>query len=227
MSEKKALIELRDVAKHYKKGGEVVKAVDGINQKIPRKGMVAIVGPSGSGKSTLLHMIGAMDRPTRGEVIVAGKTLNGLPEKELTRFRRQTIGFVFQTFNLIPNLTALENVMLPMEFNGVSKPERIRRAKSLLDRLGLGQRLKHRPSELSGGEMQRVAIARALANDPPLILADEPTGNLDSQSGQAIYELLKEISKERTVLVVTHAEPLAQMANAVLHIRDGRLERNG
>ena len=155
---------------------------------------------------------------------MAGKTLNGLPESELTRFRRRTVGFVFQTFNLIPNLTAFENVTLPMEFNEVPKPERVTRAKSLLERLGLGQRFKHRPSELSGGEMQRVAIARALANNPQLILADEPTGNLDSQAGQMIYELLKEISKERTVLVVTHAEALAQMAAKVLHIRDGRLE---
>ena len=198
--------------------------MDGINQEVPTTGMVAIVGPSGSGKSTLLHMIGAMDRPTRGDVIVAGKTLNGLPERELTGFRRKIVGFVFQTFNLIPNLTALENVMLPMEFDHVPKPERIRRAKSLLERLGLGQRLKHRPSELSGGEMQRVAIARALANNPPLVLADEPTGNLDSQTGQTIYELLKEISSERTVLVVTHAETLAQMANTVLHIMDGRIQ---
>ncbi len=224
MSDNKALIELRDVAKYYKKGGEIVKAVDGINQEVPARGMVAIVGPSGSGKSTLLHMIGAMDRPTRGEVRVATKVLNGLPERELTRFRRETVGFVFQTFNLIPNLTALENVTLPMEFNYVPKPERVRRAKSLLERLGLGQRLKHRPNELSGGEMQRVAIARALANDPPLILADEPTGNVDSQAGQMIYELLKEISKERTVLVVTHAEALAQMADKLLHIRDGRVK---
>lgn len=198
MSEKKTLIELRDVAKYYKKGGEIVKAVDGINQEVPTTGMVAIVGPSGSGKSTLLHIIGAMDRPTRGEVSVAGKVLNGLAAKELTRFRRETVGFVFQTFNLIPNLTALENVCLPMEFNRVPKDERLPRAKSLLEQLGLGRRFKHRPSELSGGEMQRVAIARALANDPPLILADEPTGNLDSQAGQMIYELLKEISRERT-----------------------------
>jgi len=224
MNKKKALIELRDVAKHYNKAGEVVKAVDGINQDIPPIGMVAIVGPSGSGKSTLLHMIGAMDRPTRGEVMVAGKFLNGLAAKDLTRFRRETVGFVFQTFNLIPNLTALENVSLPMEFNHVTKDERLRRAKSLLERLGLGQRLKHRPSELSGGEMQRVAIARALANNPPLILADEPTGNLDSQAGQMIYDLLKEISKERSVVVVTHAEVLAQMANTVLHIKDGRIQ---
>ncbi len=226
MSENKTLIELRDVAKYYNKGSEIVKAVDGINQVVPTTGMIAIVGPSGSGKSTLLHLTGAMDRPTRGQIIVAGKNLNGLAEKDLTHFRRETVGFVFQTFNLIPNLTALENVSLPMEFNHVAKDERLQRAKSLLERLGLGQRLKHRPSELSGGEMQRVAIARALANDPPLILADEPTGNLDSQAGQMIYELLKEISNERTVLVVTHAEPLAQMADKLLHIRDGRLKNN-
>jgi ABC-type lipoprotein export system ATPase subunit len=223
MSEKKTLIELRDVAKYYKKGGEIVKAVDGIDQEVPTTGMVAIVGPSGSGKSTLLHIIGAMDRPTRGEVSVAGKVLNGLAAKELTRFRRETVGFVFQTFNLIPNLTALENVYLPMEFNRVPNDKRLPRAKSLLEQLGLGRRFKHRPSELSGGEMQRVAIARALANNPPLVLADEPTGNLDSQAGQMIYELLKEISRERTVLVVTHAEALAQMANKVLYIKDGRL----
>ncbi len=226
MSETKVLIELRDVAKHYQKGSEVVKAIDRINLEVQERGMAAIVGPSGSGKSTLLHLIGAMDRPTRGEVIVAGKTLNGIAGKDLTRFRCRTVGFVFQTFNLIPNLTALENVMLPMEFNGVPKVERLRRGKALLGQVGLGHRLRHRPNELSGGEMQRVAIARALANNPPLILADEPTGNLDSQAGQMIYELLKEISRERTVLVVTHAEALAQMADRVLHIGDGRLKDN-
>ena len=224
MSDSTAVVSLQDVAKHYAKGGEVVKALDGVDLAIHGTGMVAIVGPSGSGKSTLLHLIGAMDRPTRGDVIVGGQALNDLPEKALTRFRRQTVGFVFQTFNLIPNLTALENVMLPMEFNQVPKPEGVRRAKQLLDRVGLAPRLTHRPNELSGGEQQRVAIARALANNPPLILADEPTGNLDSKTGQVIYELLKEIAQERTVLVVTHAEPLAQMADRVLHITDGRLE---
>jgi len=186
--------------------------------------MVAIVGASGSGKSSLLHVMGAMDRPTSGEVLVADQALNTLSEDALTRFRRQTVGFVFQSFNLIPNLTALENVMLPMEFNGVPAEERRRRARALLERVGLGQRLDHRPRELSGGEQQRVAIARALANDPPLILADEPTGNLDSKTGQMIYELLKEISKERTVLVVTHAEALAAMADRIVHIRDGQLK---
>lgn len=224
MSKPKALIEFRDVAKYYKKGSEVVKAVDGVNLEIQEKGMVAIVGPSGSGKSTLLHLMGAMDRATRGEVIVAGQVLNGLAASELTRFRRERVGFVFQSFNLIPNLTAIENVLLPMEFNHVPKEQRIQRAKSLLNRVNLGHRLNHRPHELSGGEMQRVAIARALANDPPLILTDEPTGNLDSQAGRVVYELLREISHERTVVVVTHAEPLAEMADGVLHIRDGRIQ---
>jgi len=223
MNSATALIELRGVSKSYRKGGETIDAIADVDLELPEQGMVAIVGPSGSGKSTLLHMIGAMDRPTRGEVIVAGQSVNGLWQGDLTRFRRQTVGFVFQTFNLIPNLTALENVALPMEFNGVAKSERTRRAKALLERFQLGHRLKHRPSELSGGEMQRVAIARAIANEPRLVLADEPTGNLDSKTGTLIYELLKDISQGRTVLVVTHAEPLAAMADRVLHLQDGRI----
>jgi ABC-type lipoprotein export system ATPase subunit len=223
MSEKGVLIALRGVTKLHRKGQETIHALDGIDFDVAEKGMVAIVGASGSGKSSLLHVIGAMDRPSAGELRVAGQDLNTLPEAALTRFRRQTVGFVFQAFNLIPNLTALENVVLPMEFNGVSASERRERAKALLERVGLGKRLGHRPRELSGGEQQRVAIARALANDPPLVLADEPTGNLDSKTGQVIYELLKEIARERTVVVVTHAEVLAQMADRVVHIKDGRL----
>ncbi len=217
------VVRLKDAAKHYRRGAEVVKALDGVDLRIDGPGMVAIVGPSGSGKSTLLHLIGAMDRPTRGEIIVAEEVLNGLPDKALRRFRRRTIGFVFQSFNLIPNLSALENVTLPMEFAKVGKAEREARAQRLLDQVGLRHRLTHRPGELSGGEQQRVAIARALANAPPLILADEPTGNLDTESGQKIYELLQEVARERTVLVVTHAEALARMADRVLHIQDGRL----
>jgi len=217
------LVELRNVSKSYRKGSETVDAVAGIELTMQERGMVAIVGPSGSGKSTLLHMIGAMDRPTRGEILVAGQAVNRLSSGELTRFRRETVGFVFQTFNLIPNLTALENVALPMEFNGVSASERSVRAKALLERFQLGHRLKHRPRELSGGEMQRVAIARAVANQPRLVLADEPTGNLDSRSGQIIYELLQEVSRERTVIVVTHSEELARLADRVIHIRDGHL----
>ena len=223
MSEAPAVVQLQAVTKYYPRGREVVKALDGVDLSLAGRAMAAIVGPSGSGKSTLLHVIGAMDRPTRGEVIVAGQALNGLPEQALTRFRRQTVGFVFQTFNLIPNLSALENVTLPMEFNQVPKAARQARARQLLDQVGLGHRLTHRPGELSGGEQQRVAIARALANDPPLIMADEPTGNLDTESGQKIYALLKEVAHQRTVLVVTHAEPLARLADTVLQIKDGSI----
>ncbi|MBI1965672.1 MAG: ABC transporter ATP-binding protein [Betaproteobacteria bacterium] len=217
------VVQLKQVTKVYRKGAQEVRALDGIDLRVEPPGMLAVVGPSGSGKSSLLHMIGAMDRPTGGEVVVAGRHLAALGDAELTGFRRKTVGFVFQSFNLIPNLTALENVMLPMEFNGVDKGERGRRALTLLERVGLRARAAHRPGELSGGEQQRVAIARALANDPPLVLADEPTGNLDSKTGQVIYELLEEIARERTVIVVTHAEPLAQRAKHVIHIQDGRL----
>ncbi|MBI3436342.1 MAG: ABC transporter ATP-binding protein [Proteobacteria bacterium] len=218
------LIELRAVSKSYRKGGERIDAIAGIDLVVEERGMVAIVGPSGSGKSTLMHLVGAMDRPTSGEIGVGGHMVNRLSPRELTQFRRRTVGFVFQMFNLVPNLTALENVALPMEFNGVARAERADRASSLLGQFGLGQRLRHLPRELSGGEMQRVAIARAVANAPRLILADEPTGNLDSRSGQMIYELLQQISRERTVMVVTHAQDLANLANRVIHIRDGRLQ---
>ena len=218
-----ALIELRSVSKAYRKGRAEVRALDGIDLSVSERGMVAIVGPSGSGKSSLLHLVGAMDRPSAGEVEVAGQALGALAENALAGFRLKTIGFVFQGFNLIPNLSALENVMLPMEFAGVAPNERRRRAEALLARLGLEARANHRPAELSGGEQQRTAIARALANDPPLVLADEPTGNLDSKTGQMIYELLRDVSAERTVLVVTHAEALAQMAARVVHMKDGKL----
>ncbi len=218
-----ALIVLRGVNKLYRRGEQVVRALDGIDFATPTRGMVAIVGPSGSGKSSLLHVVGAMDRPTAGEVVVSGRRLDTLPESALTAFRRTSVGFVFQSFNLIPNLSALENVMLPMEFAGVAGVERRRRAADLLGQVRLSARLTHWPRELSGGEQQRVAIARALANDPPLVLADEPTGNLDSETGQVIYELLKEIAATRTVLVVTHAEPLAQLADRVVRIKDGKL----
>ncbi len=218
-----ALIALRGVSKLYHRGDQVVKALDGIDLSLPERGMAAIVGPSGSGKSSLLHLIGAMDRPSEGEVLVAGQLLNTLPESGLTAFRRNTVGFVFQSFNLIPNLSAIENIILPMEFAGVAAEQRKRRAAALLEQVNLSARSTHRPRELSGGEQQRVAIARALANNPRLILADEPTGNLDSRTGQVIYDLLKQIAVTRTVVVVTHAELLAAMADRVLHIRDGQL----
>lgn len=221
--EREGLIMLRDVSKLYRRGEQVLKALDSINLAVSEPGMVAIAGPSGSGKSSLLHVIGAMDRATSGEVLVAGQLLNTLPAAGLTAFRRDAVGFVFQSFNLIPNLSALENVMLPMEFAGVERDERRRRAEQLLAQVGLSARLTHRPRELSGGEQQRVAIARALANNPRLVLADEPTGNLDSKTGRVIYDLLKEVAATRTVVVVTHAEALAALADHVVHIQDGRL----
>ena len=217
-----ALIVLRAVRKHYRRGGQEVRALDGIDLEVPHRGMTAVVGASGSGKSSLLHIIGAMDRPTSGEVTVANRRLDLLSQHELTAVRRVTVGFVFQSFNLIPNLSALENVMLPMEFAGMPASDRRRRASALLARVNLAARASHRPRELSGGEQQRVAIARALANDPPLVLADEPTGNLDSQTGQMIYALLKELAAERTVVVVTHAEGLAKAADRIVHIQDGK-----
>ncbi len=221
--ERAALIVLRSASKIYQRGDQVVRALDAIDLSVAERGMIAVVGPSGSGKSSLLHLVGAMDRASSGEVRVAGQLLNTLPESGLTTFRCHTVGFVFQSFNLIPNLSAMENVMLPMEFAGVAAAERKHRAADLLDRVDLSARSTHRPRELSGGEQQRVAIARALANNPRLVLADEPTGNLDSKTGRLIYELLKEIAAERTVLVVTHAEALAELADQVLHIADGKL----
>lgn len=212
-----------EATKVYRKGAQEVRALDGVSLAAQSPGLIAIVGPSGSGKSSLLHLIGAMDRATSGDVAVAGRSLAAMSDAELTAFRRRTVGFVFQAFNLIPNLSALENVMLPMEFNGVKPEARRSRARALLDRVGLAPRASHRPAELSGGEQQRVAIARALANDPPLVLADEPTGNLDSKTGESIVTLLAEVARERTVIVVTHAEALARMATAVFHLRDGRL----
>jgi ABC-type lipoprotein export system ATPase subunit len=217
------LIVLRGASKFYQRAAQLVKALDSIDLAVSEPGMVAILGPSGSGKSSLLHLVGAMDRPSAGEVFVAGQHLNTLPEAGLTAFRRDAVGFVFQSFNLIPNLSALENVMLPLEFAGVAREERRRRARNLLEQVGLSARLTHRPRELSGGEQQRVAIARALANNARLILADEPTGNLDSKTGRMIYELMKDISAKRTVLVVTHAEALAELADRIVHIQEGRL----
>jgi putative ABC transport system ATP-binding protein len=217
-------VAVEAVSKRYqRKGGPAVTALKGISLTLPARGMVAIIGPSGSGKSSLLHLLGAMDRPSEGEVIVAGQPLGRLSEASLAAFRRKRIGFVFQSFNLIPTLNVIENVMLPMEFNGVAKQARRERAQALLEQVGLGHRLTHRPNELSGGEMQRVAVARAIANDPPVVLADEPTGNLDSQSGEVVSDLLEKIAQERLVILVTHSEALAQRAHKVLHIKDGRL----
>ena len=214
------IIELENVTKVYLSN---VRALDKITLSIPMKGMYAFVGPSGSGKSTLLHIIGAMDVPTSGNIVFDGEKLNTLKNHQLTLFRRNKIGFVFQDYNLLPNLTAIENVMLPMEFAGLTRKERLSRAASLLDTMELAKRSSHKPSQLSGGEKQRVAIARALANNPKVILADEPTGNLDSKNAGQIYHLFSVIAKERTIIVATHAEKFAQLANRIFYLKDGKL----
>jgi putative ABC transport system ATP-binding protein len=219
------LAVLENVVKEYKLGDQSVRALDGVDLEVGWGSVVAIVGPSGSGKSTLLNVLGAMDRPTSGRAVVEGVDLGRLGEKDLTEYRRAKVGFVFQAFNLIPNLSALENVMLPMEFAGVPADERKKRATELLERVGMSHRVGHTPARLSGGEQQRVAIARALANDPAIILADEPTGNLDSKTGREVIGLLRELARERgkTVIVVTHDEAIEAVADLTAYIRDGRI----
>jgi putative ABC transport system ATP-binding protein len=187
---------------------------------------IAIMGPSGSGKSTLLNLIGCLDKPTRGEVLINGVETSKLSDKELTDLRRDTIGFIFQTYNLIPTLTALENVELPMIFKGMGKREREKKAAELLEYMGIGDLKDRKPNEISGGQQQRVAIARALANDPLILLCDEPTGNLDTKSGKVVMDLIKEQNRERdvTVVLVTHDPALSNYADRVVKIRDGRIE---
>ena len=220
-------VETEDLAKYYKMGSYIVKALDGVNLKIRRGEYVSIMGPSGAGKTTLFNMIGGLDRPTRGKVYIDEVDISKLDAYELAWLRARKIGYIFQTFNLIPVLTALENVMLPMIFAGVRREERIRKARELLERVGLGDRLHHRPTELSGGQQQRVAIARALANDPAIILADEPTGNLDLQTGLRIVHLLKDLNVEQgvTVIVATHDLKMIDVSDRIVWIRDGMVER--
>ena len=214
------------LARRYKMGGTFVDALQGANLTLTRGEFVALVGPSGSGKSTVLNLIGGLDRPTSGEVWIDGTELGSSDERTLTRHRRQHVGFVFQSFNLLSRLTAEENVALPLMFSGVPEKERRARARALLQRVGLGARLTHRPTQLSGGEQQRVAIARALVAQPALLLADEPTGNLDTATGAEIMGLLKELNQEQglTLLVVTHDTEVAAFADRVVRLRDGQVE---
>lgn len=217
-------LELRAVKKVYRRGTEVVRALDGVSLRLEPGEFVAVVGPSGSGKTTLLHLAGCMDRPTEGEVLVQGRDVTGWSDAQLTQLRRTTFGFVFQQFYLIPTLTALENVELAALFGRQNGQVR-QRAQTLLASVGLQERIHHRPNQLSGGEMQRVAIARALMNKPTVLLADEPTGNLDSQNARQISELLKRLNHERLIIVVvTHNEELARTATRILHLRDGQFE---
>ena len=221
------IIETVDLHKYYFMKSWVVKALKGVNLKVFRGEYLSIMGPSGSGKTTLFNMIGGLDKPTKGEVYVEGRNLAEMTYEELAAFRCFKIGYIFQTFNLIPSLTALDNVMLPMLFAGVPRSERVERAKKLLEEVGLGDRLNHKPDQLSGGQQQRVAIARALANNPSIILADEPTANLDLESGLRIVSLLKRISVNRgvTVICATHDLKMLGVSDRIAWIRDGIIER--
>jgi len=221
---KNAIIELKDVKKHYYMGNNIVKALDGVDVKINRGDFVVVVGPSGSGKSTIMNMIGALDLATNGDIFLDEQNIEHFDESHLAQIRGKKIGFVFQTFNLIPTLTALENISLPMIFQGLEKHERLERAEKILESVKLTPRKNHLPKELSGGERQRVAIGRALANNPEVILADEPTGNLDSKTGLEIINLLIDLNKKgRTIILVTHDLNLVKYGNKILRIKDGKI----
>ncbi|MCC6027798.1 MAG: ABC transporter ATP-binding protein [Archaeoglobus sp.] len=219
-------VELIDVHKIYKTKYYEVRAINGITMKIEDGEFIAIMGPSGSGKSTLLYLIGCLDRPTKGEVVIDGVETSKLSDDELTRLRREKLGFVFQQYNLISTLTALENVELPMIFRGVPKNERKRKAMELLRLVGIEDVAERKPMEISGGQQQRVAIARAMANEPKILLCDEPTGNLDSKSGRQIMGIIKELNEEKgvTVILVTHDPSMAEFAERIVRLRDGRLQ---
>ncbi|MFW5956430.1 MAG: ABC transporter ATP-binding protein [Halorhabdus sp.] len=224
-TEPRSVVELTGVRKEYKLGGTVL-ALDDVDLTLPAGSYTAVMGPSGSGKSTLLNLIGALDTPTAGTVVVNGTDVATLSENGRARLRGKEIGFVFQTFNLMPRLTAQENVELPLVFAGWGRVERADRAKTLLERVGLGDRLEHVPTELSGGQRQRVAIARALAPDPALLLADEPTGNVDSETGEEIMALFEDAHERgNTILLVTHELRIAERADRIVHFLDGRRER--
>ena len=220
-----ALVEIRDICKIYNPGENEVRALDHVNLCIEEGEFVAIIGQSGSGKSTLMNMLGCLDVPTNGEYFLHGENVSQMSDDELSDIRNREIGFIFQGFNLIPNLTALENVELSLIYRGLPRGERVRLSKMALERVGLGHRITHKPAEMSGGQQQRVAIARAIAQAPPVILADEPTGNLDSHSTQEIMGILKELYKEgRTVILITHDNEIAAQAKRVIKIKDGKIE---
>lgn len=223
------VIKVEDAWKTYKLGEVDLTVLKGVSLVIPKGSFVAIMGPSGSGKSTLLHIIGALDLPSKGRALIGGEDISKMNEDQLSKVRGQRIGFVFQQFNLLHNLTALENVTLPMVFQGTNEDERRKRAKELLASLGLEKRLDHKPNELSGGERQRIAIARALANDPDIIVADEPTGNLDSATGKKIMDILVNLHKndKKTIIVVTHDPNIADYTENTIHIKDGEIVKNG
>lgn len=219
-----SIIEASELRKTYQVGEVQVHALDGLDVRIEKGAYIALMGPSGSGKSTLMNVLGCLDTPTSGEYVLNGNDVSSLSDDELAEIRNKEIGFVFQTFNLLPRYTALENVALPMIYAGVPKVERLQRAERVLKKVGLSDRMDHRPNELSGGQRQRVAVARALVMNPSIILADEPTGNLDSVTSDGIMELFSEINKDgNTVIVVTHEEDIAAHAERVIRLKDGKI----
>lgn len=218
-------MDVQDICKVYNPGENEVRALDHVSVQIYEKEFVAIIGQSGSGKSTLMNMLGCLDVPTSGTYMLHGKNVSHLSDDELSDIRNKEIGFIFQGFNLIANLTALENVELPLIYRGVSKKERLELAKEALKKVGLENRMDHKPAEMSGGQQQRVAIARAIAQAPPVILADEPTGNLDSASSKEIMGILKDLHEEgRTIIIITHDNEIAAQAKRVIKIMDGKIE---
>lgn len=220
-----SIIKLSNIAKVYKIGTEVIHALRSVSLDIYKNEYVALMGPSGSGKSTLMNMLGCLDTPTNGEYILNNISVAKMLDNDLAEVRNKEIGFVFQTFNLLPRSTALENVMLPLVYAGLSKPAREKRGKEVLEQVGLKDRMHHKPNELSGGQRQRVAIARALVNSPAIILADEPTGNLDSKTSVEIMGLFEEIHRNgNTIIVVTHEEDIAQHAHRIVRLKDGLVE---
>lgn len=221
------IIQLSNIAKAYTVGTETIHALRSVSLDIDKNEYVALMGPSGSGKSTLMNVLGCLDTPTSGEYVLNGISVAQMADNQLAEVRNKEIGFVFQSFNLLPRSTALENVMLPLVYAGYTKAERMKRAKEVLEQVGLGTRMMHKPNELSGGQRQRVAIARALVNKPAIILADEPTGNLDSKTSIEIMGLLQEIHKNgNTIILVTHEEDIAQHAHRIVRLKDGLVERD-
>ncbi len=221
------LISLTNIKRHYDVGGEIVRALDGVDLKIQQNEYISIMGPSGSGKSTLMNMIGCLDTPTEGTYEFGGELVHEMDDDQLASIRNRKIGFVFQTFNLLPKATALRNVEVPLIYSNIPKDDRLEMANSALVSVGLGDRVDHKPNELSGGQRQRVAIARALVNDPSIILADEPTGNLDSKSGIEIMKILDQLhSKGNTIILVTHEKEIARHANRIITIFDGRVKKD-